>query len=231
MTDRSTHGRDAARLLAAWAGTVLAMLATGWVVTGLAPASIEPRDDAAARWLASRRTPALDAAAEVGSLLGDTLVGLVLAVVLAAGVSWWQRSRRPAAYVAVVVTGVLAWYVVGTWLISRARPPVRILDPGLVHDHSFPSGHVATSVAVYGSALLLLSWARPRLRRWLLPLLVVPLVVAAARLYQGAHHPTDVVTSLVCTSAWLAAATRVLLGAPPGVPVRRTPPRAGRMPR
>ena len=30
-------------------------------------------------------------------------------------------------------------------LISRDRPPVRILDPGLVPDHSFPSGHVATA--------------------------------------------------------------------------------------
>ena len=34
-------------------------------------------------------------------------------------------------------------------LITRDRPPVEILDPGLVPDHSFPSGHVATSVVVY----------------------------------------------------------------------------------
>jgi undecaprenyl-diphosphatase len=42
-------------------------------------------------------------------------------------------------------------------------------------------------------------------------LLLAPLVVAPSRLYQGAHHPTDVITSLVFATAWLLVVARVLL--------------------
>ena len=42
-------------------------------------------------------------------------------------------------------------------------------------------------------------------------LLLVPLVVVPSRLYQGAHHPTDVLTSVVFASIWVAVVARVLL--------------------
>ena len=70
--------------------------------------------------------------------------------------------------------------------------------------HSFPSGHVGTAVAVYGGAALLLAlWLRRRDRpsavgQVLVVLLaLVPVFVALSRLYQGAHHLTDVATSAV----------------------------------
>jgi membrane-associated phospholipid phosphatase len=59
--------------------------------------------------------------------------------------------------------------------------------------------------------LLLVLWLRSRGRvggaaRVLVVLLaVVPLFVAASRLYEGAHHLTDVGTSLVYGTIWLAA--------------------------
>ena len=88
---------------------------------------------------------------------------------------------------------------------------MRILDVGLEPDHSFPSGHVATAVVVYGGAALLVRAASPRLRRWTWVLSLLPVAVAVARLYQGAHHPTDVLTSLVLAAAWLAVVARVVL--------------------
>ena len=39
----------------------------------------------------------------------------------------------------------------------------------------------------------------------------MPLVVAPSRLYQGAHHPTDVFTSLVFAPIWVAVVARTLL--------------------
>ena len=43
----------------------------------------------------------------------------------------------------------------------------------------------------------------PRVRRTL-DLVAVPLLVGLARLYLGAHHLSDVITSLVFMSVWLA---------------------------
>jgi undecaprenyl-diphosphatase len=61
--------------------------------------------------------------------------------------------------------------------------------------HSFPSGHVAASIAVYGSLALLLTahvratWARVVI--WTVAG-VIPMVVAWSRMYRGQHHPIDV---------------------------------------
>ncbi len=164
-----------------------------------------------ARWIEDRRTPGLDTAAAIGSHLADTVVGIALAAVLAL-VAWRrQHTRRPLVYAAVLVGGTLALYLVVTLLITRDRPPVEILDPGLVPDHSFPSGHVATSIVVYAAAGLYLATTVRGAARWVWPLFLVPLVVMPSRLYQGAHHVTDVLTSLVFASVWVAVVGHVLL--------------------
>jgi undecaprenyl-diphosphatase len=56
--------------------------------------------------------------------------------------------------------------------------------------------------------------------RWLVVALAVVVVVAVAlaRLYRGAHFPTDVVGSLLFAVPWLVIVRRQLLGepSPPG---------------
>ena len=123
---------------------------------------------------------------------------------VAVALSWWRRSFVPAIFVGLLVAGIGGFYWVATHLISRDRPPVRILDPGLVPDDSFPSGHVATATAVYGGLAVLLWVLAPAARRWVWLLFLLPLFVALARLYQGAHHVTDVLASFAYTTAWLA---------------------------
>lgn len=208
----STERRGAARtLVLAWVVLTLGVLATGWLLTGPLASVVDPWDDGVVRWLEDRRTPGLDTAAAAGSAIADTIVGVGLAVAVGLAGSWWQRSWRPLVYFSVLVGGYLALYVVVTHLVPRDRPPVEILDPGLVPDHSFPSGHMATSIVVYGGIVLWVAAVAPRWRRWAWPLLLAPLVVAPSRLYQGAHHPTDVITSLVFATAWLLVVARVLL--------------------
>lgn len=213
----STERREAARTLAlVWVALVLGVLAVGWLLTGPLASVVDPWDDSVVLWLEERRTPGLDTAAAAGSAIADTIVGVALAALVGLAASRWMRSWRPLVHVTVLVGGYLALYVVVTHLVPRDRPPVEILDPGLVPDHSFPSGHVATAIVVYGGIVLWVSAVAPHWRRWVWPLVLAPLVVAPSRLYQGAHHPTDVMTSLVFATVWLVAVTRVLAPRPAG---------------
>ncbi len=211
MTTPTGSGRAALSLVAAWVLLTLAVLSVGWSITHPLKSTIEPWDDGVARWLADHRTPGLDTAAALGSHLADTIVGVGLAVVLALVLWRRQRTTLPLLYYGVLVGGTLALYLVVTHLVSRDRPPVEILDPGLVPDHSFPSGHVATSIVVHAAAAVHLATTVPGARRWVWPLLLVPVIVVPSRLYQGAHHLTDVLTSLVFASLWVAVVARVLL--------------------
>jgi undecaprenyl-diphosphatase len=74
-------------------------------------------------------------------------------------------------------------------VIRVDRPPLRDPSPDpLVHlpaDHSFPSGHSATSFA----AALVLARAVPQ-RAWLFYLLAA--AIAFSRVYVGVHYPIDV---------------------------------------
>lgn len=216
MTDTSSR-RDGARTLGiAWVLLVLGVLAVGWLITHPLESTVDPWDDSVERWIADRRTPGLDLAAAIGSHVADTVVGVGLAVVLALALWRWQRTKRPLVYYSLLVVPTLALYLVVTQLITRDRPPVKILDPGLVPDHSFPSGHVFTAIVVYVATAVYLARTVPGARRWVWPLWLVPLVVIPSRLYQGAHHPTDVLTSLVFAPIWVAVVAHVVLPPAPG---------------
>jgi undecaprenyl-diphosphatase len=217
--------RAAQTLGITWVLVLLGVLAVGWVLTHPLQSSVDPWDNGVNRWFEDHRTSGLDLAADIGSKVADTIVGLGVALVLAIWVSRKVGSWRPAIYYAVLVGPTLALYLVVTALIPRDRPPVKILDPGLVPDHSFPSGHVFTSIVVYCATALLLNTYFPKARGWTWLLFLVPLVVAPSRLYQGAHHPTDVMTSLVFAPIWVAMVARVLLPEPADREDDRSPDR------
>ena len=81
-------------------------------------------------------------------------------------------------------------------------------------ERSFPSGHVATSVVVYCALAVYLARTVPASLRWAWVLFLVPVIVAPSRLYEGAHHPTDVLTSLVFAPLWVAAVASVVVPRP-----------------
>lgn len=194
------------------------VVGVGHAITGPLRLSINPRDNDLARWFAGQRSTSRSQLADIGTLLGDTLTVAAVSVALALGLWVWRREARPVAFVATTMAGVTALYLLAVTLEPRPRPPVPVLDAGLVPTHSFPSGHVGASTAVYGLAVVLVWTYARRGRWWVTPLLLVPPLVAVARLYEGAHHLSDVLTSLLYASAWLTATTIVLLngGTSPG---------------
>ena len=205
-------------LLAVAAYVVLALVVVGWgwlLTHHPLEGPIDGTDDDVSRWFADQRTSWLDPVADVGTLLGETPVGLAVGAVVAVvgRVRAAIRRRRRCSSLLADSSATAASTGWARTPIPRDRPPVQILDPGLVPDHSFPSGHVGTAVAVYGAAALLLAlWLRTRRTRpvrggsLVVLLACVPLFVAVSRLYQGAHHLTDVGTSLVYGTVWLTRA-------------------------
>jgi membrane-associated phospholipid phosphatase len=216
----------AARILVAWVLIVGIQVSVGKMLVGPLRGSVGVGDNNAERWLARHRTGTLTDVARVLTLLGDTRTVIILAPVLLL-IAWlWLREVRAVVFLATAIVGEVAAYLVTVSLVSRLRPPVPLLDPGLDLHHSYPSGHVAASLAMYGGlAILIWIYGRPRWRVLSVGLLVLPLIVAAARLYLGAHHPSDVVASLIFMSGWLATAATIVLTT--GGAMRRIPARKG----
>lgn len=149
-------------------------------------------------WLADHRTPSRTSASLVGSIMGG---GVVLPIVAGAValVCALFRQWRIAAF-AVFALGVeSATYRITTLVVHSHRPRVARLEH-LPVNASYPSGHTAAALAVYGGlALLFTSRFHGRGFRsfaWLSALLLVAFV-AASRLYRGMHHPLDVAGGLV----------------------------------
>ena len=74
-----------------------------------------------------------------------------------------------------------------------------------VHGWSFPSGHAAGSVAVYGMLAYLACRAVPPL--WRLPIammgLMIPLLVGYSRVVLQVHYVSDVLAGYLTAGAWL----------------------------
>jgi undecaprenyl-diphosphatase len=151
-----------------------------------------------ARWFAARRTDTWNTLSHVGSYLAETVtVFVVLAIalgVLAARRAWPQCGLL---VVSMAVEGGV--YLVATYFVSRNRPAVPRLEHLIVSD-SYPSGHTAAAMALYGS-LCIIAWSLTRARVWralfLALAFVGPLIVGTSRVYRGMHNVTDVVCGIV----------------------------------
>jgi membrane-associated phospholipid phosphatase len=127
----------------------------------------------------------------------------------------FKRWREPLFVVAVVV-GEVAIFVTTTLVVHRPRPNVVRLDRA-PPTSSFPSGHTAASIALYGAVatLIIFFGARAAWRRLGLAVaILIPLIVACSRVYRGMHYPTDVLGGAALGFTWLRlSAFAILQGA------------------
>jgi membrane-associated phospholipid phosphatase len=203
----------AAQLLGVWVLLLGLMLGIGSLLSRVERGStVEQVDAGVPTWLASRRTDALDAVSGVAAELGNTTVVLVLAVLASAVAAFVWRGWRPVAVIAVALVGEVTIFLMTSAVIDRQRPPVSHLDDQLPPTSSFPSGHTAAAICLYGAVAALVLAATHGRRRYAVvggaALLV--LVVALARLYRGAHYPTDVLGSVLFALPWLLLVVRLL---------------------
>jgi undecaprenyl-diphosphatase len=140
-------------------------------------------------------------------------IWLVLAGALA--IAWRRPAIASSVFVAVGAADLLAATL--KLLIPRARPHVAALV-ALPHDHSFPSGHAATSFA--GATVI--GAIAPRAR---VPLYVLAALVAWSRVYVGVHYPLDVAAGALLGVAVGLAVLRALRWL---ATIRRRSPRSTR---
>ena len=162
-------------------------------------------------WFAAHRTPSLTHWSLIASNLGATqdilIVGAATCVVFLAVTRHW----RPVIFIAVVMFGELGAFLTIAAVVKRPRPDVPHLDTNLPTS-AFPSGHMAATTCLYvGLAILVIGHARGWWRYlFLIPAIVMPVMIAVARMYRGEHHPTDILASLVFAGLWLTATTKLI---------------------
>ena len=200
-------------LVVGWAVLFLAVTTTGLLIVGpLAEGRIAHGDLDLARWVVDHRTDLWNRLAETGTWLAETVtvpVVLVVAIVVA-----WRVSSNVAApvFLALAVGGEKLLYLVSSLIIGRDRPPVPTVGTSYATS-SFPSGHVASAVTLYGGIALLIALQRSRAVRLALlaVVAVIATVVALCRMYTGFHYLSDSVAGALVGAIWLAIDYRYVL--------------------
>jgi undecaprenyl-diphosphatase len=205
--DVVTAGR---RILLPVAVLLLAMIGLGLLITKVLertwPFTVE---DGLNRSLAAHRDGPLDAVSAFFSLVGSTPAIVAVTAIAALVLFLRLRRWREPLFLCAAVSAQAVVFFFTTLAIDRGRPEVSHLDDS-PPTSSFPSGHTSAAVALYGGlAVVLASLVRRTWVRWLCWMLVlVPVAVAAARLYRGMHHPSDVTASFLNGALCLAVMYR-----------------------
>jgi membrane-associated phospholipid phosphatase len=208
--------RAAARLAATAVLLFAVLLGLGWLLTRLPPGNgLHDLDIGILRWLADHRVPALDTASEYGSDLAATRVVQVAGLGTAVVASLVLRRWWPAVLMVIAIGGELALFLSTAIIVGRPRPDVVHLGGPLPPTSSFPSGHTAAAICLYGGVAAIVFAVTRAWWRWLVVALAVVAVVAVAlsRLYRGAHYPTDVLGSVLFAVPWLLVTARTCLPA------------------
>jgi len=195
MPERRPATVFAVTAVAGWLVLEAAMLALGVLLVDvlLHVGAFDRTDERISRWFFEQRTATLNDLTYVGSLVGDipVLPGLVVLAVILLLIG---HRVRAAAFIATAGVIELATYRVTSLIIHRERPLVPRLDD-LPGNQSYPSGHMAASIAVYGALALVVTSRFPQrwvaITTWTLAV-ALPTIVALSRLYRGMHHLSDI---------------------------------------
>ena len=152
-------------------------------------------------------------------------VQVLIAVTLAAAIGLALRGRWRSALVLIVAYAVTdATVALVKMTVERPRPDAKLTEAG---GFSFPSGHSAMSMAVYGCLAFALARAcRASLPRVAFAAAGAALIVAIglSRIYLGVHYPSDVIAGWITGGAIVTVAWMVLLRIAPRT---RTAPAPG----
>ena len=203
------HGLSGALVVViGYLATVATLVLSGLLLTHvLVHGRLGRWDESSTRWLSLHRHSGLDTLTGVLTRSADTF-GIIAAALV---VLLLLYTRRRWTEMVVLVTALvleLSIFLTVNALIGRDRPAVARLG-STPSTSSFPSGHTAATLVLYGAvALFVNATARAFVWRALawLAAVMMPVIVGFARVYRGFHHPTDVFFGLVLGFAALLVA-------------------------
>lgn len=183
------------------------ILGLGFLIVG--PLGDLPAESGVSRSVQAGRSPTWDSVTAVWSHIGNTEIVIGVCLV-AVALLWWRTKRWWYAVVPLIAIAVQASvFVAASAIVGRDRPHVAHLDPA-PPTSSYPSGHVGAATALYLTfALMAQGIERAWLRRLVTVVcVVIPFLVAYARLYRGMHHLSDIIigalNGILCALlAWL----------------------------
>jgi membrane-associated phospholipid phosphatase len=216
--DRRTVGRSVLQLVAAALVLWGALCGIGWLLSHpLHDTAFEDWDGWVDRWFARHRTSTWNTVTHWATYAAETYtviaIGVVFFILLRLTLHRWRES----VFLFAALAGEVLIFVCTTLIIDRHRPAVPHLDDA-PPTSSFPSGHTAASLALYGAlAIVAVREARAGWIRGVAVTLavLVPVCVAFARMYRGMHYPTDTMGGALLSIVWLTVTTRVVLSRRP----------------
>jgi len=150
---------------------------------------------------ASLVTVVADILDRIGAAGGRLFIALTLCAFLA-------RAGRPRALFWLLATVTAIMLINPLMKLFFAAPRPDMIDPYVVvTSPSFPSGHTAGAMVLYGAIAML--WRRPLVQLFCLGMI---LATGASRVWLGVHWPSDVIGGWLEGAAWLIVMSLALPG-------------------
>jgi undecaprenyl-diphosphatase len=136
-----------------------------------------------------------------------TDIVLIIVVLTAASIAMWREKPLLGLTILLSMVVMDAAVRIGWLSWERIRPDIIANGIARPSEHSFPSGHTAKSLAVYG--LLIAQWikaSRNIIEKMLAAVLLLVIAIGTpfGRVRMGVHWPTDVLGGWTIASVWLA---------------------------
>jgi membrane-associated phospholipid phosphatase len=164
-------------------------------------------------WFAAHRSSVWNDVTYVGTTMAQTQTAIAVTAIVVLFLRWRLGRWYESFVMITIMVGELVVFFCVTEVVHRPRPPVHRLDIA-PPTSSFPSGHTAAAVALYGGIIVLMRWVYGRRLATQVAatlLCCVPVFVGLSRLYRGMHYPSDVLAGALTGGLWLLLVTTTLL--------------------
>ena len=132
----------------------------------------------------------------LATAIGDT-IGRIAILAVVFPLLLWRQRRADALWLALMMAGGTALNLILKQLFAAPRPDL-LPHLDVVHSYSFPSGHAAGNMMLFGALAML---AARRSVYWAAGGMIA--LIGVSRVWLGVHWPSDVMAGWVEGFGWL----------------------------